>query len=128
MTLKKSEMWALDLQAKKAAEARSKFLNFVMQEENCSLDYAHALCLGCTDPIVYEYTLGWKLSDPLTQHGMWARTSSAEIRAKFVRHFREGLTPEEDTLFDEYYLKNNMAERKYQRKLKKKKKKTEVEK
>ena len=123
----KAEMWALDLQAKKAAEARAKFLKFVQEQEKCDLDHALDLCMGRTDPIDYGYTLGWKIEDPLLQHGMWSRTSTKEIREKFERHFREGLTPEEDALFVEYYLKNDVGLRTYQKRFKKEKKKKGIE-
>lgn len=109
-------------QAEMAAKSRAKFLHSVMEQENCDLDHARDLCLGRTDPIDYGYTLGWKIEDPLVQHGMWSRTSTREIKEKFIRHFREGLTPEEDALFVEYYLKDNVGERMYQRKFKKEKK------
>lgn len=112
-------------QAGMAAKSRAKFLHFVMEQENCDLDHARDLCLGRTDPIDYGYTLGWKIEDPLVQHGMWSRTSTREIKEKYIRHFREGLTPEEDALFVEYYLKDNVGERMYQRKFKKEKKRRE---
>lgn len=114
-------------QAEMAAKSRAKFLHFVMEQENCDLDHARDLCLGRTDPIDFGYTLGWKIEDPLVQHGMWSRTSTSGIREKFIRHFREGLTPEEDALFVEYYLKDNVGERRYQRKFKKEKKKKGIE-
>lgn len=114
-------------QAEMAAKSRAKFLHFVMEQENCDLDHARDLCLGRTDPIDYGYTLGWKIEDPLVQQGMWSRTSTKKIKEKFINHFRDGLTPEEDALFVEYYLKDNVGERMYQRKFKKEKKKKETE-
>ena len=109
----------VEAQADMAAKARAKLLQVVMREENCDLDRARDLCLGNTDPIDYGYTLAWKIEDPMIQHGMWSRTSSRSIREKFTKHFRESLCPEEDQLFEEYYIKDGIGEKMYQRRFKK---------
>ena len=100
-----------EIQARAAAEARSKFLSFVQEEEKCDLDTAMDICLGRTDPIIYEYTLGWKISDPILQQGMWGKTTAKHVRKKWIQHFRESLTPEEDALFIEGYLSQKVSKR-----------------
>lgn len=100
-----------EVQTRLTADARAKFLLFVQEEEKCDLDTARAICLGQTDPIIYEYTLGWKISDPILQKGMWGKTTSKLVRKKWIQHFRETLTPEEDALFVEGYLSKKVSKR-----------------
>ncbi len=100
---------AEDTQVRLAAEARSRFYLWVMKEEGCDLDRAVDLCLGETDPVVPEYTLGWKLADPIVQLGLF--NSGEKTREKFIKKLEEDLTPEELKLFREEVLTQNAKDR-----------------
>lgn len=80
------------------AKGQGSFLADVARWENCSLDEAMAICTGKTDPIRWEYTLGYKLADPVWNIGIYKQLGN-KARAKAARNFRKLLTPEEDEIF-----------------------------
>lgn len=80
------------------AKGQGAFLEDVMRWEGCSLDEAMLFCTGKTDPIHWEYTLGYKLADPVWNIGIYKQLGN-KARAKAAKNFRKLLTPEEDELF-----------------------------
>lgn len=75
-----------------------QFVQNVMEWESCSLDEAMLYCTGKTDPVHHEYTLGYKLADPVWNTGIYKQIGH-HARAKAAANFRKLLTPEEDELF-----------------------------
>lgn len=111
------------------AKGQGAFLEDVMRWEGCSLEEAMLYCTGKTDPVHWEYTLGYKLADPVWNIGIYKQIGH-HARAKAAANFRKLLTPEEDELFVTQCLgKTARAIRKdYKRKIKAaKKKKPEVD-
>ncbi len=80
---------------------RNEYLKTVMELEGCDMETAMRFCQGDTDPIDYEYTLGWKLADPIWFLGMFKQPGK-KARAKAVENFKKMLCPEELELFEEY--------------------------
>lgn len=111
------------------SKGQGAFLEDVMRWEGCSLEEAMLYCTGKTDPIHWEYTLGYKLADPVWNIGIYKQIGH-HARAKAAANFRKLLTPEEDELFVTQCLgKTARAIRKdYKREIKAaKKKKPEVD-
>ena len=75
-----------------------QFVQSVMELENCTYEKAMDYCLGRTDPVHTEYTLGYKLADPVWSIGIYKQIGH-HARAKAAANFRKLLTPEEDELF-----------------------------
>lgn len=75
-----------------------EFVYNVMKWENCSYDEAVDYCFGRTDPVKTEYTLGYKLADPVWSIGIYKQPGH-HARARAAANFRKQLTPEEDELF-----------------------------
>lgn len=80
------------------SEGQTRFLQNVMQWESCDMDAAIDFCTGKTDPVHWEYTLGYKLADPVWSIGIYQQPGH-RARAKAAANFRKMLTPEEDELF-----------------------------
>lgn len=89
---------AYALQDRLAAEARAKFIGQVMEWEECGYEEAYAICTGQTDPIEYEYTLGYKMSDPLYMMAMNLQLTRRQ-REEAKDSFETLLCPEELELF-----------------------------
>lgn len=84
-----------------AGQGQAKFIQNVMQWEEVDYDEAVRICTGQTDPIIYEYTLGYKLADPIWSVGIFQQPG-AKARARAAANFRKQLCPEEEILFDEH--------------------------
>lgn len=80
------------------AEGQVRFIQNVMQWESCDYERAVDYCMGNTDPVHHEYTLGYKLADPIWSIGIYQQPGH-RARAKAAANFRKTLTPEEDELF-----------------------------
>ena len=79
----------------------NNFVYEVMKEDGVDEETARCLCLGLTNPIQYEYTLGYKMSSQIWQNAMFHQRS--EKRRRNARlNFRDTLCPEEQQLFDQY--------------------------
>lgn len=101
-----------------AAQARSKYIAWVMKEEEVDYETAVALATGKTDPIEYEFTLGYKLADPILQIAMSAQPGKKN-RELAIANFEKTLGPEELKLFRENYGPD--ARKQFKQKLKEKK-------
>lgn len=80
------------------AEGQVRFINNVMKWENCDYEQAVKYCTGETDPVRWEYTLGYKLADPIWSMGIFQQPGH-RARARAAANFRKTLTPEEDEIF-----------------------------
>lgn len=103
-----------------AAQARSKYVAWIMKEEEVDYETAVALATGKTDPIEYEFTLGYKLADPILQIAMSAQPGRKN-RELAIANFEKTLEPEELKLFRESYDAD--ARKHFKQKLKEEKKK-----
>lgn len=98
---------ANELRDKMAAQARSEFIAKVMKWEDVDYETAYAICIGKTDPKEPEYTLGYKMADPMMQMAMHGQLSK-KSRAKAVEIFEETLDPDELELFMREVVPMNM--------------------
>lgn len=80
-------------------KGQTDFIYNVMKWENVSFEEAQNICHGQTNPPMWEYTLGYKMSDAIWMMGMTVQRGK-KARAKAVENFRKMLTPEELELFD----------------------------
>lgn len=95
----KAEEKILDVANTLRANSQAQFVNWVANEEGWDFETAWAVCHGEHPDISKpEYTLGYKLADPVVQTAfhLQRKKNRAEARKKF----RETLTPEEQELFD----------------------------
>lgn len=113
---------ALEMQDKLAAKARYDFLMKVMEWEDVSYEVAIAICTGKTDPKETEYTLGYKMADPMMQMAMHGQLS-AKARAKAVEQFEKTLDEDELTKFRTEVMPMNMRQMLKQEMKRKKKEK-----
>lgn len=95
-------------QEAKGAQARAKYYQYVMKEENCTLDEARDICAGRTDPQRPEYMVGFKICNPYIMTALFI--SEAEVREAYQRHIEEDMTPEEIRLFREEVLTKSTGE------------------
>lgn len=79
-------------------QAQSKFIKWVMKKEEVDYDTAYAICLGNTDPIEHEYTLGLKLANPVLQIALFKQVSK-KARIQAAKNFSTELSDEEKDLF-----------------------------
>lgn len=79
-------------------QAQSKFIKWVMKEEDVDYDTAWAICMGNTDPKEYEYMLGFKLANPVLQIALFKQLSK-KARIQAAKNFAAGLSDEERDLF-----------------------------
>lgn len=84
-------------------DAQMKFLNRIMKDEDVDFETAAAIATGRTDPPEWEYTLAYKLCDPVLQIALNAQRRPNREKAR--ANFEETLTPEELKLFREYWDK-----------------------
>ena len=89
-------------------EAQARYLQYIMKEENVSYEEAFAIATGRTDPKEPEYTLGYKLADPVLNLALFK--SSKKTRAGAIENFERLLDPEELVLFRSEVLKESHAE------------------
>lgn len=114
------EQKAIEVQSQAAGIAQNKFIQWVMEEEDCSYEEAYAICTRHTDPVDPEYSLGFKLSDPVWQMAIF-KQRKAENRAKAAENFRQLLEPDEIDLFNKQVMTEENA-KKFKKEYKEKKK------
>ena len=85
------------------AMARSKFIQWVMKEEDCDYETAYALCTRHTDPVEPEYSLGYKMASPVYQVAMNAQLRKSK-REQAIENFKAMLEPDELELFEKEVL------------------------
>lgn len=89
---------AEDAEHRLSMEAKARYFHKVMELEKCDFDRAVELAQGKSDPIQPEYTLGYKLCDPMLNIGLWK--SGKRQSEKWAEHFKKSLTPEELAIFE----------------------------
>lgn len=92
------------------ATAQADFIAKVMKWENCSYEEAHAICTGNTIPKEPEYTLGFKMCDPLMQLAMNAQLRKKD-REEAISNFKKTLDPDELNLFIENVEKTTFRQK-----------------
>lgn len=95
-TISKEVAW--DLHDRLQAEAQVRFIQYVMNEEEVEWEMAQAICQGRTDPPEPEYTLGYKLADPLGMMAMNMQLSKKK-RKEATENFMKELNEAETKLF-----------------------------
>lgn len=110
------EIKARDLTNLMKAEAQKKYVKWVSKEEKIDYDSALKICEGRTDPINWNYTLGYKMSHPVYMIAM--NLQRKDNRAKAIENFKKELTPEETAIFEAEVETDGMRAR-FKRKLKK---------
>ena len=85
------------------AMARAKFIEWVMEEEDCDYETAYALCTRRTDPVEPEYSLGYKMASPVYQVAMNAQLRKSK-REQAIENFKQMLEPDELELFEKEVL------------------------
>lgn len=118
----KIEDKAMETQQTLAAQAQSKYLTWLMKEEDCSYEEALAIVQGRTDPLEPEYMLGYKLADPVWMIAIF-KQHPKKNRIKAAHNFAELLSEEERILFW-----NEVFDEKNAKKFKKEYKKAKKEK
>lgn len=111
---------AQDLTDIMAGQARAKFLERIMKEEKCDYVMALAIVEGRTDPIEYEYMLGYKLASPVIILALFKQRSK-EKRRQAAHNFAMGLCEEEKKIFYEKVF-NEETGKKFKDEYKKQKK------
>ena len=81
------------------AMARSRFIEWVMKEEDCDYETAYALCTRHTDPVEPEYSLGYKMASPVYQVAMNAQVRRSK-RDQAIENFKQMLEPDELEIFE----------------------------
>ena len=99
-------------------EAQMKFLDKIMKDEGVDFETAAAIATGRTDPPEWEYTLGYKLCDPILQIALNAQRRPNRDKAR--ANFEATLTPEELELFRQYW--DEKTSKTFNKELKKRKK------
>lgn len=95
---------AYELQDRMSAQAKADFIAKVMKWEECDYEEAYAICTGHTDPREPEYTLGYKMCDPLYMLAMNAQLSKKR-RQQAIANFEAMLEEDELPLFREVMAK-----------------------
>lgn len=80
---------------------QTKYVEDVMSMEECDRETALRLCLGLSDPVDYEHTLGYKMADTVWFLGMF-KQAGRKARLKARENFKKQLCPEELELFEKY--------------------------
>lgn len=93
-TEEKAEIMTLQLQA----QAQAKYIQWLMKEEDCDVHEAWAIVEGRTDPIEYEYMLGFKLANPVLQIALFKQVSK-KSRKQAAENFAMTLSDEEREIF-----------------------------
>ena len=94
----KIENKAMEVQATLAVQAQAKYIKWLMKEEEIDYETAMAIVEYRTDPIEYEYTLGYKLSDPVVMIALF-KQAGKNNRRQAAANFAAGLRPEEAEIF-----------------------------
>lgn len=80
------------------AQAQADYIKYVMEEEECDSEMAWAIVLGNTDPIEYEYMLGFKLANPILQLALFKQVSK-KSRLQAAKNFEAQLSDPEREIF-----------------------------
>ena len=124
----KIEEKALDVNAQLTAQAQMKYLSWLMGEEQIDYEEALAIVQGRTDPVEWEYILGYKLSDPALMIALFKQPRKKN-RINAAKNFADTLEPEEAAIFwtqvfneetgkqfkEEYRKEKKKIERKWER-------------
>lgn len=94
----KIEEKALDVNAQLTAQAQMKYLSWLMDEEQIDYEEALAIVQGRTDPVEWEYILGYKLSDPALMIALFKQPRKKN-RINAAKNFADTLEPEEAAIF-----------------------------
>ena len=98
------------------SRAHQMFVQKVMDEENLDYETALALCEGRTKPPEPEFTLGYKMCDPMAIMGL---KSFGKTRRNWIAQIEAQLTPDELVLFQKYFLKPRDLKRMWDEEVKK---------
>lgn len=105
-----AEERAWELHDRLQSEAQTKFIYQVMEDEDVDWTVARAICLGRTDPKEPEYTLGYKLADPMIMMAMFSQPGR-KARQQAIENFEKDLDEDELRLFREQVLTMNTRDR-----------------
>ena len=94
----KIEEKAMDVNAQLTAQAQMKYLSWLMDEEKIDYEEALAIVQGRTDPVEWEYVLGYKLSDPALMIALFKQPRKKN-RINAAKNFADTLEPEEAAIF-----------------------------
>lgn len=92
------ELKAMNLQSTMASRAQLKFVHWLAKEDKISIDEAWDQCLGNSDPVNPNHTLGYKLADPVVQLALFGQLKKAN-RIQAAKNFSMSLSDEERELF-----------------------------
>lgn len=92
------EIQAMDLTKVLESRAQLNFIKWVAKEKKIDFYQAQLICHGKTDPIEWEYTLGYKMSNPVYMIAMNLQRKAN--REKAMENFKKELTPEEREIFE----------------------------
>ncbi len=94
----KTEQKAQQMTDTLQAQAQADFIKYVMKEEECDSEMAWAIVMGNTDPIEYEYMLGFKLANPVLQLALFKQVSK-KSRKQAAENFAMQLSDPEREIF-----------------------------
>lgn len=103
----KIEDKAIDLRSTSAAQAKAQYIQKVMKWEDVDYEVAFYIVNGKTDPKEPEYTLGYKMADPIMMMAMFGQISKKK-REMARDQFRKTLDDDELQLFNDYVNKNDV--------------------
>ena len=116
-TEEKAEAMTLQL----TYQAQVKFIKWLMKEEECDQTEALAIVEGRTDPLEYEYMLGFKLANPVLQIALFKQISK-KARVQAAKNFAETLSdPEREIFYREVFNEESAGKFKKAYKAEKKK-------
>ena len=94
------ELKAMDFHTDTASRAQLKYVHWLAKEDNISIDEAWNQCLGNSDPVNPDHTLGYKLADPVLQIALFGQLRK-EKRIQAAKNFAATLSDEERKRFYE---------------------------
>lgn len=97
---KKMREKAWELQDQLAVRARADYIQKVMKWEECDYEEAYLICIRKTDPVEPEYSLGYKMCDPIYLMAMNAQLRKKDRDAAREK-FKLMLEPDELKIFEE---------------------------
>ena len=103
----KIEDKAITLRNTSAAQAKAEYIQKVMKWEEVDYETAFYIVNGRTDPREPEYTLGYKMADPIMMMAMFGQISKKK-REMARDQFRKTLEDDELQLFNDYVNKNDV--------------------
>lgn len=114
------ELKAMNLQSDMASRAQLRYVHWLAKEDGISIDEAWNQCLGNSDPVNPDHTLGYKIADPVLQLALFGQLSKAK-RIQAAKNFAATLTDEERERFYKEVF-NEETGQKFKNALKKQKK------